>query len=141
MPTSSPSLVTGYAAAWCIVFVWSFWLIVSRVADQSVEAIVNLETEAGGSGSSEPSPSSDCCTSRDGVGKRLREVEQRLRYVERYLATVPMAIFPQQQHGAFFSDSNPGEAPNFLDVGAEETLADATGEAASSMEPQAPQSG
>lgn len=42
MPTSSPSHVTGYAAAWTIVFVWSFWLIVSRVANQSGLTIYDL---------------------------------------------------------------------------------------------------
>ncbi len=42
MPTSSPSHVTGYAAAWTIVLVWSFWLIVSRVANQSGLTIYDL---------------------------------------------------------------------------------------------------
>ncbi|MFK7836535.1 MAG: DMT family transporter [Sulfitobacter sp.] len=35
MSTSPTSLFSGYAAAWVIVFVWAFWLIVSRVAEQS----------------------------------------------------------------------------------------------------------
>ena len=39
---SSSSQVTGYAAAWSIVFVWSFWLIVSRVANQSGLTIYDL---------------------------------------------------------------------------------------------------
>jgi drug/metabolite transporter (DMT)-like permease len=34
--------VSGFAAAWCIVFVWSFWLIVSRVANQSGLTIYDL---------------------------------------------------------------------------------------------------
>jgi len=38
---SSPP-VSGFAAAWCIVFVWSFWLIVSRVANQSGLTIYDL---------------------------------------------------------------------------------------------------
>ena len=42
MPVNSPSHLTGYAAAWCIVFVWSFWLIVSRVANQSGLTIYDL---------------------------------------------------------------------------------------------------
>ncbi|CUH67360.1 carboxylate/amino acid/amine transporter [Thalassovita gelatinovora] len=42
MTTSSPSQVTGYAAAWSIVFVWSFWLIVSRVANESGLTIYDL---------------------------------------------------------------------------------------------------
>lgn len=42
MTTSSPSQVTGFAAACCIVFVWSFWLIVSRVAGQSGLTIYDL---------------------------------------------------------------------------------------------------
>lgn len=42
MSTSSPSQFTGYAAAWCIVFVWSFWLIVSRVAADSGLTIYDL---------------------------------------------------------------------------------------------------
>ena len=42
MTPSSPSQVSGYAAAWSIVFVWSFWLIVSRVANQSGLTIYDL---------------------------------------------------------------------------------------------------
>ena len=42
MTASSPSLLTGYAAAWCIVFVWSFWLIVSRIAADSGLTIYDL---------------------------------------------------------------------------------------------------
>ncbi len=42
MTTRSPSQVTGFAAAWSIVFVWSFWLIVSRVANQSGLTIYDL---------------------------------------------------------------------------------------------------
>jgi drug/metabolite transporter (DMT)-like permease len=42
MPTSSTSYITGYAAAWTIVFVWSFWLIVSRVANKSGLTIYDL---------------------------------------------------------------------------------------------------
>ncbi len=42
MTTGSPSQVTGYAAAWIIVFVWSFWLIVSRVAEDSGLTIYDL---------------------------------------------------------------------------------------------------
>ncbi len=34
--------VTGYAAAWCIVLVWSFWLIVSRLANDSGLTIYDL---------------------------------------------------------------------------------------------------
>jgi len=37
---SSPA--TGYAAAWCIVLVWSFWLIVSRVANDSGLTVYDL---------------------------------------------------------------------------------------------------
>lgn len=37
-----PAQITGYAAAWCIVFVWSFWLIVSRIANQSGLTIYDL---------------------------------------------------------------------------------------------------
>ncbi|QUJ77088.1 DMT family transporter [Sulfitobacter albidus] len=40
MPTS-PTL-TGYLAAWVIVFVWAFWLIVSRVAESSGLTIYDL---------------------------------------------------------------------------------------------------
>ncbi|MFU8865831.1 MAG: DMT family transporter [Rhodobacterales bacterium] len=42
MPTGSPSQVTGYAAAWIIVLVWSFWLIVSRVANDSGLTVYDL---------------------------------------------------------------------------------------------------
>lgn len=42
MISDSPSTVTGYAAAWTIVFVWSFWLIVSRVASDSGLTIYDL---------------------------------------------------------------------------------------------------
>ncbi|MDX1780537.1 MAG: DMT family transporter [Thalassovita sp.] len=42
MTISSPSQVTGYAAAWSIVLVWSFWLIVSRVANESGLTIYDL---------------------------------------------------------------------------------------------------
>ena len=34
--------ITGLAAAWIIVFVWSFWLIVSRIAEQSGLTIYDL---------------------------------------------------------------------------------------------------
>lgn len=42
MTDSSPSYALGYAAAWSIVFVWSFWLIVSRVANGSGLTIFDL---------------------------------------------------------------------------------------------------
>lgn len=42
MSSGSSSQITGYAAAWCIVLVWSFWLIVSRVANQSGLTIYDL---------------------------------------------------------------------------------------------------
>ncbi|MDQ2094608.1 DMT family transporter [Rhodalgimonas zhirmunskyi] len=42
MTTAQPSQFTGYAAAWSIVFVWSFWLIVSRVASGSGLTIYDL---------------------------------------------------------------------------------------------------
>lgn len=42
MSTGASSHVTGYAAAWCIVLVWSFWLIVSRVANDSGLTIYDL---------------------------------------------------------------------------------------------------
>lgn len=42
MPGSSPSHFTGYAAAWTIVLVWSFWLIVSRVANDSGLTVYDL---------------------------------------------------------------------------------------------------
>ncbi|MCX7560269.1 DMT family transporter [Sulfitobacter sp. F26204] len=42
MSTNTPSQVTGYGAAWIIVFVWSFWLIVSRIANDSGLTIYDL---------------------------------------------------------------------------------------------------
>jgi drug/metabolite transporter (DMT)-like permease len=42
MPASPSSHFTGYAAAWCIVLIWSFWLIVSRVANQSGLTVYDL---------------------------------------------------------------------------------------------------
>ena len=42
MTPSPPSQFTGYAAAWVIVFVWSFWLIVSRVAESSGLTVYDL---------------------------------------------------------------------------------------------------
>lgn len=42
MTSTSPSKFTGYAAAWIIVFVWAFWLIVSRVAESSGLTIYDL---------------------------------------------------------------------------------------------------
>ena len=42
MPTGSPSHLTGYTAAWTIVLVWSFWLIVSRVANDSGLTVYDL---------------------------------------------------------------------------------------------------
>jgi drug/metabolite transporter (DMT)-like permease len=42
MSIQPPSQITGYAAAWCIVFVWSFWLIVSRIASNSGLTIYDL---------------------------------------------------------------------------------------------------
>jgi len=39
---SPSSQITGYAAAWSIVFVWSFWLIVSRIAEQSGLTVFDL---------------------------------------------------------------------------------------------------
>lgn len=42
MPTRIPPHVSGFAAAWCIVFVWSFWLIVSRVASDSGLTVYDL---------------------------------------------------------------------------------------------------
>ncbi|NNE51279.1 MAG: DMT family transporter [Sulfitobacter sp.] len=42
MTPNTPSLFTGYAAAWIIVFVWAFWLIVSRVAESSGLTIYDL---------------------------------------------------------------------------------------------------
>lgn len=42
MSNGSPSPASGFAAAWCIVIVWSFWLIVSRVANESGLTIYDL---------------------------------------------------------------------------------------------------
>ena len=42
MPTRLSPSVTGYAAAWCIVLVWSTWLIVSRVAEGSGLTVYDL---------------------------------------------------------------------------------------------------
>ncbi|MFT7370654.1 MAG: drug/metabolite transporter (DMT)-like permease [Octadecabacter sp.] len=42
MTTNLSSRYSGYAAAWAIVFVWSFWLIVSRVANDSGLTIYDL---------------------------------------------------------------------------------------------------
>lgn len=42
MPTKPSSLATGYAAAWSIVFVWSFWLVVSRIANDSGLTVYDL---------------------------------------------------------------------------------------------------
>lgn len=42
MSTNSPSQLSGYAAAWATVFIWSFWLIVSRVANDSGLTIYDL---------------------------------------------------------------------------------------------------
>ena len=42
MTPTPPSQLTGHAAAWPIVFVWSFWLIVSRIAGQSGLTIYDL---------------------------------------------------------------------------------------------------
>ena len=42
MIPTPPSTATGFAAAWAVVFVWSFWLIVSRVAGQSGLTIYDL---------------------------------------------------------------------------------------------------
>lgn len=42
MTISPSSQKTGYAAAWSIVFVWSSWLIVSRVAEDSGLTIFDL---------------------------------------------------------------------------------------------------
>lgn len=41
-PSGPPSQLTGYVAAWTIVFVWSFWLVVSRVAQDSGLTIYDL---------------------------------------------------------------------------------------------------
>ena len=42
MSDGSSSQVSGFVAAWCIVLVWSFWLIVSRVANESGLTIYDL---------------------------------------------------------------------------------------------------
>ena len=42
MTSNFSSHFTGYAAAWVIVFVWSFWLIVSRVASDSGLTVFDL---------------------------------------------------------------------------------------------------
>lgn len=42
MSPAPVSPFTGYAAAWIIVFVWSFWLIVSRIAEASGLTIYDL---------------------------------------------------------------------------------------------------
>lgn len=42
MNNQSPSQRTGYAAAWTVVFVWSSWLIVSRISNQSGLTIYDL---------------------------------------------------------------------------------------------------
>lgn len=42
MSTGASSNLTGYVAAWCVVFIWSFWLIVSRVANDSGLTIYDL---------------------------------------------------------------------------------------------------
>jgi len=42
MPSRPPSHATGYVAAWSIVFVWSFWLIVSRLANGSGLTVYDL---------------------------------------------------------------------------------------------------
>ncbi|KIN61017.1 Integral membrane protein [Sulfitobacter noctilucae] len=42
MSTSTSPQWTGYGAAWIIVFVWSFWLIVSRIAEDSGLTIYDL---------------------------------------------------------------------------------------------------
>ena len=42
MSTPLSPRFTGFAAAWIIVFVWSFWLIVSRIAEQSGLTIYDL---------------------------------------------------------------------------------------------------
>lgn len=42
MPPRPSSHATGYAAAWSIVFVWSFWLIVSRLANGSGLTVYDL---------------------------------------------------------------------------------------------------
>jgi len=42
MTTNLSSHYSGYAAAWAIVFVWSFWLIISRIANDSGLTIYDL---------------------------------------------------------------------------------------------------
>lgn len=42
MTDGPSSTLTGYLAAWVIVFVWAFWLIVSRVAESSGLTIYDL---------------------------------------------------------------------------------------------------
>lgn len=42
MTDTQPSQFTGFAAAWIIVFIWSFWLLVSRVAAGSGLTIYDL---------------------------------------------------------------------------------------------------
>jgi drug/metabolite transporter (DMT)-like permease len=42
MGRNPSSQFTGYAAAWTIVFVWSFWLIVSRLANDSGLTVYDL---------------------------------------------------------------------------------------------------
>lgn len=42
MSESPTSQIMGFAAAWCIVLVWSFWLIVSRVANDSGLTVYDL---------------------------------------------------------------------------------------------------
>lgn len=42
MSNGFSSQASGFAAAWCIVLVWSFWLIVSRVADKSGLTVYDL---------------------------------------------------------------------------------------------------
>lgn len=42
MSDGPTSQLTGFAAAWCIVLVWSFWLIVSRVANDSGLTVYDL---------------------------------------------------------------------------------------------------
>jgi drug/metabolite transporter (DMT)-like permease len=42
MADTPTSQITGFAAAWTIVFVWAFWLIVSRIASDSGLTIFDL---------------------------------------------------------------------------------------------------
>ena len=42
MPSRPSQTLLGFAAAWSIVFVWSFWLIVSRVAESSGLTVYDL---------------------------------------------------------------------------------------------------